>query len=111
MAVRILAGVTLVGMSLLLLQPLPLRHSGSHGCDRPGAATTHAVVLTHESVGCDHTDGVCLATTGCVTVAAAVSPTRMVLSAPELPRFRNGLGVTLAADLFSTGPPTPPPNS
>ena len=111
MAVRILAGVTLAGMSLLLLQPLPLRHSGSHGCDRPGAATTHAVVLTQGSVGCDHTDGVCLATTGCVTAPAAVSPTRMVLSAPDAPTSRNGLGVRLAADLFRSGPPTPPPNS
>jgi hypothetical protein len=111
MAVRILAGVTLAGMSLLLLQPLPLRHSRSHECDRPGAVTTHAVVLTHGSVGCDHADGVCLATTGCVTAPAAVSPTRMPLSAPEVPRSHNGLGITLAADLFRSGPPTPPPNS
>lgn len=111
MAVRILAGVTLAGMLLLLLQPLPLRHSGSHGCDRPGAATIHAVVLTHGSVGCDHTDGVCLATTGCVTVPAAVSPTGMALSAPAVPRSRNGLEITLPVDPFRSGPPTPPPNS
>ena len=111
MAVRILAGVTLAGMSLLLLQPLPLPHSGSHGCDRPGAATTHAVALTQGSVGCDHTDGVCLATAGCVTVPTAVSPTKTALSAPDAPRSHNSLGVTLAADLLRSGPPTPPPNS
>jgi len=111
MAFRILAGVTLAGMFLLLLQPLPLRHSGSHGCDRPGARTIHSIVLTHGAVGCDHTDSVCLAATGCVTVPAAVSTTRTALSAPEVPRSRNDLGVTLATDLFSSGPPTPPPNS
>ena len=110
MAVRVLAGVTLAGMSLLLLQPLPQRHAGPHGCDRPAPATTQAAFLAAGMAGCDHTGGVCLATTGCPTVPSVVSPTRMALPAPEPPRTSTGGDVALAADLYKAGPPTPPPN-
>ena len=111
MAVRVLAGVMVVGMSLLSIHPLPLGRGGSHDHDRPSAAMSHVAISTPGSVGCDHTDAACLAMMGCVTVAAAVAPTRMALLAPPAPRSSDVLGAMLAADLFKAGPPTPPPNS
>jgi hypothetical protein len=110
MAVRILAGVMLTGMSLLSIHPLALRHGGSHDHDRPSAATSHVAISTPVSVGCDHTDAACLAMMGCVPVAAAVVPTRVALPAPPAPRSSDVLDAVLAADLFKAGPPTPPPN-
>lgn len=109
MAVRVLAGLLVVGMSLSSIGPLPSRDSRSHDCDRFSAAMPQASAA-YGPLGCDHTDAVCLAMTGCVAVAAAVVPTTAVLPVPPTPRPSDGVGVKRAGDRFTGGPPTPPPN-
>ena len=110
-AVRLLVSAVLAGMWLIANQPLPVLEGRSHGCEMPDAAASQEIVVAPVQTGCHQTDVICFAVAGCVAVAPALLPTRMALSAPEVPRSRNGLGITLAADLFKAGPPTPPPNS
>jgi hypothetical protein len=98
-------------MWLIANQPLPVLEGRSHGCERPDAAASQEVVVAPVQTGCHHADMICFAAAGCVVVAPALLPTSMTLSWFETPGRRSDPKLTVVADLFQSGPPTPPPNS
>ena len=110
LAVRFLVAI-LAGMWLTAFHPLPGSNGRSDGCDRGGATATHQIVLEPAQMDCHESSLACLAAAECITVATALSPSRLTLSSVLIARRAGERGVTSIVDLFQAGPPTPPPNS
>lgn len=107
---RTLACVTLAVIWLMVNQPLHVSDGRPHGCDGSDAAASQ-VIASPVQTGCQHAGVICLTATGCLTVAPALVPASMTLPGFLTPARSCDGRVTPIADLFQSGPPTPPPNS
>jgi hypothetical protein len=107
---RTLACVALAVMWLMANQPLHVSDGRPHGCDGPDAAASQ-VIASPVQTGCQHAGVICLTATGCIMVAPALVPAGMTLPGLLPPACSCEVRLTPIADLFQSGPPTPPPNN